>query len=131
MKKGTAEWVRKAEDDFLTAQDLLALKPLHKDQIGFCCQQAIEKYLKAVLYELGIAVPKTHDIPRLIGLIRPPDLALSALRRGTQTITRFAVEYRYPGLKTSARQARRAFEKAARFRLAIRKRLGLRMRRGR
>src|SRR5207253_9034249 len=46
-EKRTAEWVRKAEDDFQTAQDLLTLKPLHKDQISFCCQQAIEKYLKA------------------------------------------------------------------------------------
>ena len=52
MKRTTKEWVRKAENDYRTAE-LLALssEPLH-DQLCFHCQQAAEKYLKALLEEL-------------------------------------------------------------------------------
>ena len=55
MKRTAKAWVGKAEDDYRAAQ-LLALssKPLH-DQICFHCQQAAEKYLKALLEELGFS----------------------------------------------------------------------------
>ena len=61
MKKTTREWVGKAEDDALAAARLAhGRKPFH-DQVCFHCQQLAEKYLKALLEELGHPVPKTHD----------------------------------------------------------------------
>jgi HEPN domain-containing protein len=30
--------------------------------VCFHCQQAVEKYLKAFLKELGVAVPRIHDL---------------------------------------------------------------------
>jgi len=33
--------------------------------IGFHCQQAVEKYLKAVLVASGLPAPFTHDLTRL------------------------------------------------------------------
>jgi HEPN domain-containing protein len=46
--------VNKAEDDLTGARTLAARpKPL-KDIVCFHCQQAAEKYLKALLHELGI-----------------------------------------------------------------------------
>jgi HEPN domain-containing protein len=129
MKKLTAEWVRKAEGDFVAARKLLEIRPLLADQIGFHCQQTAEKYLKGLLHHLGLPIPRTHDIPRLVELLLPVDKTLRPLRRGTKTLSRYAADYRYPGLTITARQARAAFEKAVRFREEIRQRLGLRTRR--
>jgi HEPN domain-containing protein len=51
MKKLTAQWLKKADADFAAAEQLLQVRPLLNDQIGFHCQQAAEKYLKALLQE--------------------------------------------------------------------------------
>jgi HEPN domain-containing protein len=131
MRKLTAQWIKKAEADFSAAKQLLQTKPLLKDQIGFCCQQAVEKYLKALLQEWGLAIPYTHDITGLIDLLLPVDKTLRSLRRGSRGLTLFAVEYRYPARESTVRQARAAFEKAGRFRDEIHRRLGIRTRRRR
>ena len=62
----------------------------------FDAQQAAEKALKALLVALGIPFPKTHDLERLLELIRPRipvPLELEALVR----LNPFAVASRYPG----------------------------------
>ena len=60
MKRATAEWVRKAEDDYLIAlQSSQSGIPLH-DGVCFHCQQCAEKYLKGLLEEVSVSVPKTH-----------------------------------------------------------------------
>jgi HEPN domain-containing protein len=65
MKRLTAEWVQKAEEDYRTAE-LIARshEPLH-DQLCFHCQQSAEKYLKALLEELGLDVPRTDNLVAL------------------------------------------------------------------
>jgi HEPN domain-containing protein len=128
MKKLTAQWVQKAESDFSAARKLLRDRTL-ADQVCFHCQQAIEKYLKALLQETGKPIQRTHDITVLLDQLIPGDPSLRSLRRGTKTLTRYAVEYRYPGLKTQGRQVRTAFHKASVFRAEMRKRLGLPVRR--
>src|SRR5947209_4290007 len=126
MKKMTAEWVRKAEADYRATRGLLKIRPLPRDQAGFLCQQTAEKYLKALWQELGMTIDRTHDITLLLDRLIPTDQTLRSLRRGTRTLTRFAVEYRYPGVQSTRRQLMRAFEKATCIREEIRKRLGLR-----
>ncbi|GAA6744498.1 HEPN domain-containing protein [Thermus antranikianii] len=62
----------------------------------FDAQQAAEKALKALLIALGIPFPKTHDLARLLELIRPHlpvPVELEALAR----LNPFAVAGRYPG----------------------------------
>ena len=49
MKRQTGEWVRKAEDDWDGARNLAARTPPLIDLACFHCQQAAEKYLKALL----------------------------------------------------------------------------------
>ena len=57
---------RKAEDD-AKAMQLLAPNPEISDEIiGFHAQQAVEKWLKAVLGSRGIEFEYTHDLHRLI-----------------------------------------------------------------
>jgi HEPN domain-containing protein len=92
MKKLTGEWISKAEDDFASARELLAIKPILSDQICFHCQQAVEKYLKAMLQEHKLPIQRTHDITVLLDQLVPADLTLRSLRRGTKTLTRYAVD---------------------------------------
>src|SRR5438132_9779822 len=105
MKKLTAEWVRKAERDYRVATRLARSRPAENDFVCFCCQQSAEKYLKALLVELGKSVPRTHNLEDLLGLLRPHHTALSALRRGLLFLTRFAVDTRYPGFHARRSQA--------------------------
>ena len=71
MKKTTRAWVRKAEADYRSAERLHECKPPDHDVVCFHCQQAAEKYLKAILEEGGLPIPKTHDVIRLAALLSP------------------------------------------------------------
>ena len=125
MKRQTAQWVRKAEDDWKGALDLAARKPPLRDLACFHCQQAAEKYLKALLQELGAAVPRTHDLHRLLLLLLPHDPTVRPLTRGLRSLTRYAVEYRYPSERATTKQMQSALRTAGRVRKELRVRLGL------
>jgi HEPN domain-containing protein len=125
MKRLTGQWVRKAEHDVLVARHLFTLRPLLADEICFHCQQAIEKLFKGLLAERGLLIQKTHDLTILLAQLLPSDPKLRLLGRGLKGVTRYAVEYRYPGVTTTARQARTAYRKALLVRDEIRRRLGL------
>jgi len=127
MKKLTAEWVRKAEADFAAAEQLARVTPPLHDPLCFHCQQTAEKYLKALLKEHGIPVPRTHDLDILLNLVLPHQPKLVSLRRILNTLTQYAVEYRYPGLHATSRQARAALRHAERVREHVRRTLGLRV----
>ena len=53
MKRQTAKWVHKAERDWEVAHKLAGEGPPPRDIVCFHCQQAAEKYLKALLQESG------------------------------------------------------------------------------
>src|SRR5262245_34972849 len=105
MRKQTMEWVGKAEGDYALARRLVGERSRVYDQIAFLCQQAVEKYLKAMMHHSRLRIPKTHDIHGLVGVLLPVDKTLGFLQRGTKTLSKYAVEYRYPGKHTTQRQA--------------------------
>jgi HEPN domain-containing protein len=126
MKKPTREWVKKAEEDWVLARHGSRSKiPVH---VGVCfhCQQCAEKYLKALLEELGLRVPKTHDLDLLLTDLLPHYPTLRSMRRGLLYLSNFAVETRYPGSNASKRQAVAALRWADRARIASRHLLGMR-----
>src|SRR5438067_13806741 len=125
MKRQTAQWVRKAEDDMAGARALAVSRPPQRDIVCFHCQQAAEKYLKALLQEAGAVVPKTHDLEDLLDLVLPHDASLKPLRRGLRSLTTYAVDYRYPGRRATTRQMQAALRNAERVRAEVRSRLGL------
>jgi HEPN domain-containing protein len=96
------------------------------DLVCFCCQQAAEKYLKALLEELGQTIPKTHVLEKLLNLLAPHHPTLRPHRRGLRFLTKFAVETRYPGDTATKRQATAALRWAGRVRDACRALLGIR-----
>ena len=126
MKKATRAWVKKAEDDLRAATVLLAgAQPLH-DQVCFHCQQLAEKYLKALLEEAALPIPKTHDCSVLLTLLPTPYRSLQRCARGLNLVTRYAVAPRYPGTSATRRQAESAIRWATKVRDACRPLLGLR-----
>lgn len=66
-KAEAAILARKAEDDTKAMQWLASKSEISDEIIGFHAQQAVEKWLKAVLGSRGIEFEYTHDLRRLIG----------------------------------------------------------------
>lgn len=128
MKKLTREWVRKAEADVAAARKLATSRPPISDPACFHCQQAAEKYFKALLQQAGLPVPRTHDLSYLLALLLPQEPLLASLGRAANALTQFAVTYRYPGSHANPRQARTALRYLERVRRELRLRLGLRSR---
>src|SRR5436305_425894 len=62
MKRETAKWVQKAEQDWEAAHQLAGGARPPRDVVCFHCQQATEKYLKGLLQENGLVAPRTHDL---------------------------------------------------------------------
>jgi HEPN domain-containing protein len=129
MKRTTAEWVETAEEDrFFARQGRRRKKPAHSG-VCFHCQQCAEKYLKALLEELGFTVPKTHDLGQVQTLLLAHHVSVRGLGRGLKFLTGFAVTPRYPGDKASKRQAAAALRWMERVPHRCRTLLGIRPRR--
>lgn len=126
MKKTTREWLRKAEADYRAASKLHRGSDRLHDQSCFLCQQSAEKYLKALLEERGLAIPRTHILRDLLALLQSHYPSLPPLRRGLVFLTRFAVGTRYPGDSASKREAASAQRWVGRVRTAARAIFGIR-----
>jgi HEPN domain-containing protein len=125
MKKETRAWVRKAEQDWAAAVREASADDPPRDVACFLCQQCAEKYLKAILEELGLSIPKTHDLDKLLTHLLPHHNSLKGLTSRLVILSRYAVDYRYPGFSTSTREMRAAIRHAGRVRLRARTILGL------
>jgi len=107
------------------ANALSQLTPPVHDGVCFHCQQCAEKYLKALLVELGLVVPKTHDLDYLLSSLLPHFSQLRSLRRGLLFLNDFAVDTRYPSGWTTKRQATSAVRWASRIRKVSQLLLGI------
>ncbi len=125
MRRLTTQWVRKAEADWEVVSRIQNPKAALLDIICFHCQQTAEKYLKALLQERGLVGLRTHNLLQLVDLLVLGDSDLKLLSRACKSLSRFAVDYRYPGTNASSRQAQTAVRLAERIRKVIRQRLGL------
>jgi len=95
------------------------------DHVCFHCQQCAEKYLKALMEECGVVIPRIHDLDRLSNSLPSFQPSLRSLRRGLLVLTSFAVEFRYPGENATCRQAQAAIRWIERIRPAARALLGI------
>jgi HEPN domain-containing protein len=94
--------------------------------VAFHCQQCAEKYLKGLMEELGLAIPRTHEFTPLLTALLPHHPSLRPLRRGLNFLNDFSVDPRYPGAKTTKRKATAALRWADRVRAEARTLLGIR-----
>ena len=126
MKPITGEWVDKAEGDLSTARrEIDALDKPNYDAVCFHTQQCAEKYLKACLQEADISFRKTHDLSELLDSTLSIDPTLESLRQDLNSLSAFAVEYRYPGESADLDEAQEAYQKCKNVREIIRRALQL------
>jgi HEPN domain-containing protein len=93
------QWIDKAEADLEVVRRIGAdtTDNLHiREIVGFHCQQAAEKYLKALLTRCQIEFPKTHDIKTLLHLAETASGQVADSLSGATWLTPFGVETRYP-----------------------------------
>ena len=111
------------------ARRLAKGKPVLNGAVCFHCQQAVEKYLKALLQDLGLPIPYIHDLVDLLAILLAKDPSLKSFQDGLAALTHFAVDIRYPGRKALIKDSRVSLKLAENVRHEIRARLGLRDRR--
>src|SRR3989442_2091359 len=128
MKPTTRGWVKKAENDFKVASQILRRrKDIVPDAACFFCQQCVEKYLKARLAEASIVFPRTHDLLQLLNLCLTIEPLWSAFSNVVDAMTDYAVDFRYPGQSATLREARIALKNCRSLRAEVRQSLGLRV----
>jgi HEPN domain-containing protein len=126
MNPAVAEWVSKAEGDFVTAgRELRARKSPNYDAVCFHCQQCAEKYLKAVLQANNVRIPKIHYLLEILALILKFDTSYEFLRTDLETLEDYAVHFRYPGEFAEKDQAQAAYQAAKVVREFVRQKLGI------
>ncbi len=126
MKPVTQEWVDKAEEDWNIAG--LALRSRRTPSYNGACfhaQQCAEKYLKGRLQEEGLAIPKTHDLGKLLDLLLPAYPLWAAMRSALDNLTLYAVAFRYPGDSADKKEASEAIALCRGVRETVRLSLGL------
>jgi len=86
----------------LAAKDLSAAEVLAGQPTSFLwepalfhCQQAGEKWIKALLGSRGVAYPRTHDLRDLLTLARELEEGLADLAPSAEILTAMAVAPRY------------------------------------
>lgn len=89
---------RKASEDAVALRELDGNPEIADSILGFHAQQAIEKWLKAVLAKHSVEFEYTHDLRRLIELIEGAGLAFPLDTQAVVPFTEFAVPLRYEDL---------------------------------
>ena len=89
---------RKAEEDATAVRELVANPEIADGIIGFHAQQAIEKWLKAVMALRGMRQTRIHDINRLSELLEENGAELPTARDRLDELTIYAVPLRYDEL---------------------------------
>jgi len=88
-------YLQKAAEDEALLAEVLESPQISDAIIGFHCQQAAEKLLKALLSDNGIRFRKTHDVLELIDLLIDNGIDVPEHFLSLDEFTPFAVEFRY------------------------------------
>jgi len=120
MKPETVEWTAKAAADLATAQREIAVddEPNY-DAVCFHAQQSAEKYLKAIMVEIGMRVPRIHDLEALVNLLIDQFFDLERILRHARMLSAMAVEVRYPGMSADEDDASESLKAAVVIREAV------------
>ncbi len=90
------QWLAKATNDLLNADNNLAAELVPYDTVCFHCQQAAEKLLKAYLVGSGQSAPRTHDLLLILEAVLALDNTAEMLRDVLAALMPYAIEIRYP-----------------------------------
>lgn len=90
------QWLDKAGKDLKAAEFLQKSDLEDFDNVAFHCQQAVEKYIKALLVRYQIEIRKTHDIGILRKQLAVADKSLSEALGPADVLTPHGAGLRYP-----------------------------------
>jgi HEPN domain-containing protein len=114
------EWIAKAEGDFAVAsRELRARKSPNYDAVCFHCQQCIEKLMKGLAIQLGVAPPRTHALLVLDEVLRSSCPEWSWPAEDLRFLSQASVFLRYPGESAGKKEAREAMAVAKRMRARL------------
>ena len=103
-------WLAKAEGDYRTAgRELNAADAPNYDAVCFHAQQAIEKYMKALLLSRGHVPPRSHDLLKLEQLLSEVCPGWFWATEELRFLNVAAVEFRYPGESAELPEAQEAY----------------------
>jgi Uncharacterized conserved protein related to C-terminal domain of eukaryotic chaperone, SACSIN len=92
---GVKDWIKKASGNLKSAKNLQ-----HDDETldfaAYATQQSAEKALKAYLVFKGQAIPRTHDLTKLLIECSTFDSTFDHLRKSAATLSPYAMYTRYP-----------------------------------
>ena len=88
-------YMQKAAEDEALIDEVIDSERVSDAAIGFHCQQAAEKLLKALLSQLGVRFRRTHDLTELMDLLADNGLELPHGLRDIDHLNPYAVEFRY------------------------------------
>jgi len=109
----THQWLEKASQDFNLAKLAINANPPFLGAVAFLCQQSVEKSIKGFLVFHGKKFRKVHDINELAGPVLEIVSSLDDLLKEADTLTAYAVAYRYPDAskeELTVEKAREAIE---------------------
>jgi HEPN domain-containing protein len=90
--------LRKADDDAAAARELAANPDISDEIVGFHAQQAVEKWLKALIADSGRQFEHTHDLRRLLTLAMADRSKLPVNADSLIALTQYSVPLRYEDL---------------------------------
>jgi HEPN domain-containing protein len=96
VDKIVIEWINKADHDLGSAKLIFHHIPDYFDTIAFHCQQATEKYLKAILEDKGIEFQRTHNLVYLLELLSRVIEVNEETFDKAILLNGFSVQIRYP-----------------------------------
>src|SRR5690606_34772022 len=92
-----SDWLLKADRDINLARIAQIHAPESSDFICYHCQQAAEKYLKALVVHHRLQLRKTHDLEELLDLLLPIESTINDSHfHEAIKIKIYAVGIRYP-----------------------------------
>lgn len=90
-------WLKKGDDDAVDAERLFADADMPRSIVCFHCQQAVEKWLKALIVYQGGDPPRTHDLLLLASCVSVDENTRRTIQECALDFMAYAVELRYPG----------------------------------
>jgi len=91
------DWFLKAERDFGLAHHAIEHDLEYPDLICYHCQQAAEKFLKAIVIHKDLPLRKTHDLEVLLDVLSPVESSIGIeFYEYARKINDYGVMIRYP-----------------------------------